>query len=197
MRILYKFLPETCDHLEHCITPVAYTPLNAHHQTAIDLKNQRDNIIRQAKRTWLHHILHAYESDIRDDERHYQTEYDVLEVSFSTPTWTHDDISAWQSTRDYLVEQTNQWRESIREEVSSSRRRLLQNRQRTSSSSSSSWKDTIGVSPQPYLDLIFNPFNHREWHYLCLGKPYSRPVVMRTSVCVCVCPLVIGDHCPV
>jgi hypothetical protein len=28
----------------------------------------------------------------------------------------------------------------------------------------------IGVSPEPYLDLISNPFNALEWHHLSLGK---------------------------
>ncbi|CAF1627964.1 unnamed protein product [Adineta ricciae] len=32
----------------------------------------------------------------------------------------------------------------------------------------------IGVSPEPYLDLILNPFNKREWDYLSLGPSYIR-----------------------
>ncbi|CAF4314345.1 unnamed protein product, partial [Adineta steineri] len=30
--------------------------------------------------------------------------------------------------------------------------------------------NVISVSPEPYLDLISNPFNKREWQYLSLGK---------------------------
>ncbi|CAF1289522.1 unnamed protein product [Rotaria sordida] len=33
---------------------------------------------------------------------------------------------------------------------------------------------TIGVSPEPYLDLISNPFNKRQWNYLSLGPSYIR-----------------------
>ncbi|CAM4984053.1 unnamed protein product [Rotaria socialis] len=40
---------------------------------------------------------------------------------------------------------------------------ILQNRQRSSST-----KNVIGVSSEPYLDLIFNPFNKRQWNYLSL-----------------------------
>ncbi|CAF5084128.1 unnamed protein product, partial [Rotaria magnacalcarata] len=42
---------------------------------------------------------------------------------------------------------------------------ILQNRQRSSST-----KNVIGVSPEPYLDLISNPFDKRQWNYLSLGK---------------------------
>ena len=31
-------------------------------------------------------------------------------------------------------------------------------------------KNMIGVSPEPYLDHISNPFNKRQWNYLSLGK---------------------------
>ena len=166
MRILCKFLPETCDHLEHCITPVAYTPLNTN-QKAIDLKNQHYKIIREAKRAWLNHVLRAYESRIQEYEQQYRNEFKNLEASLSNPT-TIDNMSALQSIKDYLVEQTNQLRGTMCDEVSSSRIMLIRNRQRASSS-----KDTIDVSPQPYLDLISNPFDQRQWNYLCVGKRFS------------------------
>ncbi|CAF1689625.1 unnamed protein product, partial [Adineta ricciae] len=35
-------------------------------------------------------------------------------------------------------------------------------------------KNMIGVSPEPFLDLILNPFNKREWDYLSLGPSYIR-----------------------
>ncbi|CAM4958724.1 unnamed protein product, partial [Rotaria socialis] len=45
----------------------------------------------------------------------------------------------------------------------------LQNRQRSSST-----KNVIGVSPEPYLDLISNPFDKRQWNYLSFGPSYIR-----------------------
>ena len=174
MRILCKFLPDTCDHLEHCITPVVYMPLNTN-QKAIDLKNQCYKIIREAKRTWLNHVLRAYESEIQEYEQLYQTEFKHLEASLSNPTTT-DNTSPLPPIKDYLVERTNQLRGTMSDEVSSSRIMLLRNHQRASSS-----KDTIGISPQPYLDLISNPFNQREWNYLCLGKWFSWSIIL---ICV-------------
>ncbi|CAF5175679.1 unnamed protein product, partial [Rotaria magnacalcarata] len=53
--------------------------------------------------------------------------------------------------------------------MASFRRIILQNRQRSSST-----KNVIGVSPEPYLDLISNPFNKRQWNYLSLGPSYIR-----------------------
>ncbi|CAF0897703.1 unnamed protein product [Didymodactylos carnosus] len=167
MRILCKFLLENCDHLEHFITPVAYTPLNED-QKAIELKNQRYKIIREAKRTWLNHVLHAYESEIQEYEQQYQKEFRHLEAPLSNPAKT-DNISTLHSVKDFLVEQTNQLRGSMCDEVSSSRIILLHNRQRASSS-----KDTIDVSPESYLDLISNPSDQREWNYLCLGSSCIR-----------------------
>ncbi|CAF3328637.1 unnamed protein product [Rotaria socialis] len=45
----------------------------------------------------------------------------------------------------------------------------LQNLQRSSST-----KNVIGVSPEPYLDLISNPFDKRQWNYLSFGPSYIR-----------------------
>ena len=174
MRILCKFLPEHCDHLEHLITPVSYTPLNADRK-AIQLKNQRFKIIREAKRTWLNHVLHAYESEIEEYEQHYQNEFRHLEATLSNLTPTAG-APALLPIKDYLVERTNQLKRTVCDEVSSSRIILLQNRQRASSS-----RDTVGVSPEPYLDIISDPFDQREWNYLCLGKRFS-PSMLRICV---------------
>jgi hypothetical protein len=54
----------------------------------------------------------------------------------------------------------------IYNEMSSFQRITIQNRQRSSSTT----KNTIGVSPEPYLDLMCNPFDTRQWNHLSLGK---------------------------
>ncbi|CAF4465303.1 unnamed protein product [Rotaria socialis] len=54
-------------------------------------------------------------------------------------------------------------RKTDNDDVRLSDRIILQNRQRSSST-----KNVIGVSSEPYLDLIFNPFNKRQWNYLSL-----------------------------
>jgi hypothetical protein len=170
MRILCKFLPVNCDHLERFITPVSYTPLNMD-QKAINFKKQRLKIIREAKRTWLNHVLHAYESEIQEYEQQYQNEFRQLEASLSNRATT-DDVSALHLIKDYFVEHTKRLRGATRDEVSSSRVLLLQNRERASSS-----KHKIGVSTEPYLDHISNPFDQREWNYLSLGKGFSAAIM--------------------
>ncbi len=54
------------------------------------------------------------------------------------------------------------------DKISSSQGILLQNCQRSSSA-----KNMIDVSPEPYLDLIDNPFNTLEWNQLSLGKIFQ------------------------
>jgi hypothetical protein len=56
----------------------------------------------------------------------------------------------------------------IYDEMSSFQRITIQNRQRSSSSTAT--KHTIGVSPEPHLDLICNPFDTRQWNHLSIGK---------------------------
>ncbi|CAF3766206.1 unnamed protein product [Rotaria socialis] len=53
--------------------------------------------------------------------------------------------------------------------MASFRRIILQNRQRSSTK-----KNIVGVSPEPYLDLISTPFDKRQWNYLSLGPSYIR-----------------------
>ncbi|CAF1477135.1 unnamed protein product [Rotaria sordida] len=48
-------------------------------------------------------------------------------------------------------------------------KKLLRQRQRSSVA-----KNAIGVSPEPYLDLISNPFNRFEWDHLSLGPSCIR-----------------------
>ena len=59
-------------------------------------------------------------------------------------------------------------KENIYNKVSSVRMKLLQTRQHLSST-----KNIIGVSSEPYLDLISNQFNQRQWNHLSLGKIFS------------------------
>ena len=75
-----------------------------------------------------------------------------------------DGVSIVNRLKEYITYRTIQLKQNISVEISSSRSRLLRNRQRSSSS-----KNKIGVSPEPYLDLIDNPFNTVQWNQLILG----------------------------
>jgi hypothetical protein len=173
-RIHCKFLPSSCDRLEHFLVPMSYTSSSTD-QKAIELKNQRSKIIHEAKRSWLNNSLFAYEIVLQEHEQQYQNELERFESTQSNPAATVD-VSAVHSIKDYLVEQTNQLKRKVYDEVSSFRAILIRNRQRASSS-----KTTIGVSPEPYVDLMSNPFNQREWNYLSLGKIVS-PLIERTCL---------------
>ena len=111
------------------------------------------------------------ETQIDEYEQQYQNEFRQLESIVSNSN-TENDSSALHLIKSYLDEQTNELKRTMRDKVSSSRNRLLQNRQRASSS-----KNTIGVSPEPYLDVISNPFDQREWNYLSLGKKFCASIM--------------------
>lgn len=166
MRVLCKFLPEQCHQIERFIAPVNYMPLNTD-QKAIQFRHQRYNMIQQAKRSWLKNLLHAFEIKLQECEEQYQIEFRQLESSLSNHG-TSNCSSSLQSINDYLIAETTQLQQTILDKMTSSRRLLLQNRQRSSSSSSS--KDLIGVSPEPYLDLLSSPFTQVEWNYLSMGR---------------------------
>ncbi|CAF2139725.1 unnamed protein product [Rotaria magnacalcarata] len=146
MRILDKFLPEHFDDLEHFIAPNIYSPVISN-TIAIQFKNKRYKIIQEAKRSWLNIILHAYEIKIQEYDRQYQ--YELIQL------------------KSQLLNSMTLNGESI---VSSYRKILLQNRQRSLSST----KSIIGVCPEPYLDLMSNPFNTNEWNHLSLGPSCIR-----------------------
>ncbi|CAF4785537.1 unnamed protein product, partial [Rotaria magnacalcarata] len=57
--------------------------------------------------------------------------------------------------------QTNKLKQQVSMKIRSLRGILIKNRRR-----SSSVKNTVGVWPEPYLDLLTNVFNRYEWKYL-------------------------------
>jgi len=63
-------------------------------------------------------------------------------------------LSLFNDVNRYMTYRTNQLKQDIYKKMSSFRGKLLQHHQRSLST-----KNMIGVSPEPYLDLISNPFN--------------------------------------
>ncbi len=93
-------------------------------------------------------------------------------INNSTATTT---TTAFNYIKDYINSRTSTLQKDIVHQMSSSFRRvLLQNRQRSSST-----KNTIGVSPESYLDLISNPFDTRQWSHLSLGNTFQFPSHIR------------------
>lgn len=168
MRILYKFLPNNFDELQYFIAPIAYIPLNDN-KKIIELKNKSFKTIQEAKRSWLFIFLKAYEMKLQHLEHQYQNEFLQLESQLLNSV-TVDGLSVFNQIKKYMISQTHKLKQQIYKNVSISRHMLLQMRQH----SSLSRKNMIGVSPEPYLDLISNPFNSCEWNYLSFGKIYSQ-----------------------
>ena len=163
VRILCKFLPQNFDHLENFISPLTYLPLN-NNQKCIEIKNKRYKIIQEGKRVWLNYFFNTYEIKIYEYEQQYQCEYIKLESQLlNNPSVNNS--SLFNHINEYINCRINRFKKEIYDEMSPFRRIILQNRQRSSST-----KTTIGVSPEPYLELMFNPFLARQWNHLSLGK---------------------------
>jgi len=164
MRILCKFLPQNFDHLENLIAPINYLPLKSNTQNSIQIKNKRYKLIQEAKRTWLNISFYVYQYQIQKYEQQYENEFKQLERQLLKSV-TIDGSSVFNKITEYMTYLTHRLKQDISDKISSSRGILIQNRQRSSSA-----KNMIGVSPEPYLDLIDNPFNTLEWNQLSLGK---------------------------
>ncbi|CAF4593673.1 unnamed protein product, partial [Rotaria socialis] len=164
IRIYCKFLPLNFDHLENFISPTDYLPLN-NNQKAIEIKNKHYKIIQEAKRQWLNYFLNIYEIKIQEYEQQYQNEFIKLRSLFSN----NNDTTMLNNIKEHINNRINRLKKDIYDKMASFQRIILQNRQRSSST-----KNVIGVSSEPYLDLISNPFDKRQWNYLSLGPSYIR-----------------------
>lgn len=169
-RTLCKFLPKNFDDFENFVAPFTYFPLN-NDRKAVDVKNKRYKIIQEGKRIWLNLTSDVYEIKIIEYQIKYQFEFVKFETKLVNNTitaTTNNGSSLFNQIKEYLNYRTNSLIEEINVEMSSYRRIILQNRQRSSSTNNS-----IGVSPEIYLDLIMNPFNTCLWNQLSLGNTHS------------------------
>ncbi|CAF4392485.1 unnamed protein product [Rotaria magnacalcarata] len=164
IRIHCKFLPLNFDHLENFISCIDYLPLN-NNAKAIEIKNKHYKIIQEAKRQWLNYFLNIYEIKIQEYEQQYQNEFIKLRSLFSN----NNDKTMLTNIKEHINNRINRLKKDIYDKMASFQRIILQNRQRSSST-----KNVIGVSSEPYLDLISNPFDKRQWNYLSLGPSYIR-----------------------
>ena len=166
-RIHCHFLPQNFNYLENFIAPITYLPTNDD-QKAIEVNNQRYKIIKETKRAWLNYFLDFYEIKLIEYESEYQSELLQLETRVLNTTNTMDASSSSSGflnhIKEYINHRISTLKKDIYDQMSSFRRTLCQNRQRSSST-----KDSIDVSPEPYLNLISNPFDARQWNHLSLG----------------------------
>ncbi|CAF5174787.1 unnamed protein product, partial [Rotaria magnacalcarata] len=164
IRIHCQFLPQNFDHMENFISPIDYLPLN-NNAKAIEIKNKHFRIIQEAKRLWLNYSLNIYEIKIQEYEQQYQNEF----IKFGSLFSNNNDKTMLNNIKEHINNRIQRLKRDIYDKMTSFRRIILQNRQRSSST-----KNVIGVSPEPYLDLISNPFDKRQWNYLSFGPYYIR-----------------------
>ncbi|CAF1297315.1 unnamed protein product [Adineta steineri] len=167
MRILYQFLPENFNLLQSFISPINSVSLN-NEQKSIQLKNERIRIIKEAKRKWLHLFLSAYEIKLLEYDMQYQDVLKQLESILSNNT-SADNVVLLNTINEYISYHTNRMKQDISNRMSSIRGKLIRNHRHSSSA-----QNMISVSPEPYLDLVSNPFTTAEWHHLMLGPSCIR-----------------------
>ena len=166
IRILHKFLPSDFDHLEHFLIPTNYTPLNSDRQS-IDTRNKTYKTVQETKRTWLDIYFNAYYTQIQTYDQQYQRQFKQLELEIRRNTTIIESNSALlNKIKDYLNEQQINLKQTVNQQIPFYRKKLLKDRQHLLSMG----KSMIGVSPEPYLDLLTNPCDKHQWHYLTLGK---------------------------
>jgi hypothetical protein len=170
IRILYKFLPTNFDQLQNFIAPppITYSPLNIVRQKdSVQFKNKRHKMVQEAKRTWLNVTLSVYEMNIHAYDHQYQEVLIQLE-SLLLNNASVNGVSLFNEIKQYMIYRVAQIQHDIYKKMSAFREKILQHRQRSSST-----RNMIGVSPEPFLDLISNPFNRLQWNHLSLGNPSS------------------------
>lgn len=164
IRIGQRFLPQQCDQLEDLIL------LNMSNSSkiirhSIEFRNQQSKIIQRAKRQCLSMYLMGYEMQLEEYEKEFNDRCIQIDSSLSTT----DNSLTSTSIRKYFNQHTHELKESITKQLPSVTAVLRRNHRRHKSS-----KNRVQVSPEPFLDLLSNPFNEREWNYLCLGKLINR-----------------------
>ncbi|CAF4114993.1 unnamed protein product [Rotaria magnacalcarata] len=167
MRVLYKFLPKNFDQLERFIAPMIYLPLN-NDQKMIEVRNKRYKTIQEAKRIWLNVFLKSCEVQLQEYDQQYENEFLQLQSHL------HDNVNmngscVYEQIQQHMNYQTNKLKQQVSIKIQSLRGILIRNRRRSSSA-----KNTVGVWPEPYLDLLKNVFNRHEWNYLSFGPSCIR-----------------------
>ena len=159
IRVYSKFLPQEYDQLEEMLTFDTCLPSNNNNPLErIQIQNQHFKIIQEAKRQWLNLSMSIYELELQTYEQKYQETLNELHINLQNEL-------CFSQINEYMIRQTKELKQQIINKIPAYRRKLLRNYQRSSSK-----QTTIGISPEPYLDLLSNPFNKHEWHYLSLGK---------------------------
>ena len=130
----------------------------------VQWKNARYKLIQDTKRRLLTMIIRTYEIRLQEYDEHYQQVLLELESLLLHQT-SMNGASLLRDINEYMTCRTHQLAVDVSTKLTRFRRQLLQLRKTIART-----KPTIGVSPEPYMDVIENPFNAHEWNQLLLGK---------------------------
>lgn len=148
--------------METFIVPLSYSPI-IKQQNIIQFNHKHYKIIQEGKREWLDILLHTYEMKLQQYEQQY--EHIFRQLSNNNTTTVNNEMIIMNKIQEYVDYHTNKLKQDMSEKMSFFRRKLLKTRQHSSTA-----KTTVGVAPEPYLDLDKNPFNACQWNQLSLGK---------------------------
>jgi hypothetical protein len=161
--------------LETFIAPDLYAPV-ANDPLALEFQHQRDKIIREVKRSWLHDYVVFYEIILQNNEQQYQRALHRFERNTSnnshrmTDHGTTTQSTLFHSFTAYMEHRMNRIQREINvEKILLYRSKLLRIRRRQLWSSTNH-RSTVNVSPQVIIDLINHPFNADEIAYLSRGE---------------------------
>ena len=165
-RILSKFLPSNFNDMELWIAPPnLYSPVLINSKV-IQFNNHHSHIIKEAKRNWLNISFNVYEFQIQEFEQQYQSELEQLETQLLNGTSRDNGAVVYNQLKEYLTCERIKLKKDIHSQIPLFRTKLFQQQRRHAPKT----KHTTGVSSEPYLDLISNPFTKIEWNHLSLGK---------------------------
>ncbi|CAF3424348.1 unnamed protein product, partial [Rotaria socialis] len=132
------------------------------------LINKRYKTIQEAKRICLNVFLNSCEVQLQEYDQQYENEFLQLE-SHLLNNININGSCVYQQIQQHMNYQTNKLKRQVSMKIRSLRGILIKNRRRSSSA-----KNTIGVWPEPYIDLLTNVFNRYEWNYLSFGPSCIR-----------------------
>lgn len=169
IQVLCRFLPLLYNDLQTFLLPHDYLPIN-NEQVMIRTNNLHYRSVQETKRRFVHQYLSLYEDQLRHLEEEYQETLVNMKSTLIKNTSLQGQVLFNQISA-YMIHQTKLFKEQIIKQMSAFRGRLIRNRQRSSSAKTTMM---INLQPQPYLDLLSHPFDHREMHYLSLGPACIR-----------------------
>ncbi|CAF1629303.1 unnamed protein product, partial [Rotaria magnacalcarata] len=157
-----------------------FETISAYHISSID-QNQYINrlmSIREKQATIYEELLMLEMRvlfQLQEYDQQYENEFLQLE-SHLLNSININGSSIYEQIQQHMNYQTNKLKQQVSMKIRSLRGILIKNHRRSSSA-----KNTVGVWPEPYLELLTNVFNCYEWKYLSFGPSCIR--INQSAIC--------------